>query len=228
MFSKVFSKMLANFVPQEDTEACITVYGTVAVHTQTPTGKEWADKDANIYPEELLTDFPVFTIAKSVDQVKVGDIVKLTKSTFATVTNIADGKIETLSFGGQHRQAKAFKDMFLGQATVRVVVNPLAGVDSGNMNQAMMALAMLNKSGDDRGDAFETMMLASMLSGVGQNPMGNFFSNPIMTMAMFKGNDDSIKNIMLMNAMQNGGFASMFGGIAQAAPAAVAPAQAAE
>ena len=128
MFSKVIDKMVANFVPQEDTEARLSYQGVVVVKTNTPNGKEWVDKDAQIYPEEMLLDFPVYTIAKPVDKIKVGDIVKLTKGTFATVSKVEDGKVETISFGGQHRQAKAFKDMFIGQASVRVVVNPFVGL----------------------------------------------------------------------------------------------------
>lgn len=197
MFTSVFNKMVSNFMPQEDNEARIALNGTVVVLTQTPNGKEWVDSEANIYPEEMISEIPVFTMAKPVANVAVGDIVKLTKSTFATVTAITDDKVETLSFGGQHRQAKAFKDMFLNQATVRVVINPLTGVNDINI------LMMLN------GD-METMMLMSMLTGNGQNPLNNLSNNPMALAFLMKGDNDAIQNILMFQMMQNGGFNNLF------------------
>lgn len=210
MFSNVINKMVSNFVPQEDTEARITIQGTIVVLTQTPNGKEWVDKDANVYPEEMLSDFPVFTIAKPVAQIAVGDVVKLTKSTFATVVAISDGKVETLSFGGQHRQAKAFKDMFLGQATVRVVINPLAGVATGDTTNTLMMLSLLDKDSDDKNDLMKTMMITSMLSGAGQNPLGNLAKNPMALMMLMKGDGGSVQDILMLQAMQ-GGLGNIFG-----------------
>ena len=210
MFSNVINKMVSNFVPQEDTEARITIQGTIVVLTQTPNGKEWGDKDANVYPEEMLSDFPVFTIAKPVAQIAVGDVVKLTKSTFATVVAISDGKVETLSFGGQHRQAKAFKDMFLGQATVRVVINPLAGVATGDTTNTLMMLSLLDKDSDDKNDLMKTMMITSMLSGAGQNPLGNLAKNPMALMMLMKGDGGSVQDILMLQAMQ-GGLGNIFG-----------------
>lgn len=209
MFSNVINKMVSNFIPQEDTEARISIQGSIVVLTQTPTGKEWVDSDANVYPEEMLSDFPVFTIAKPVAQVKVGDVVKLTKSTFATVTAISDGKVETLSFGGQHRQAKAFKDMFLGQATVRVVVNPLADITTGG-NNSLMLLSLLDKDSEDKTDFMKTAMVMAMLSGAGQNPLGDLAKNPMALMMLMKGDGGSVQDILMMQAMQNGGLANFF------------------
>ena len=222
MFSKVIDKMVANFVPQEDAEARLSVNGSVVVKTNTPNGKEWVDANENIYPEEMIADIPVFTIAKPVAQVKVGDIVKLTKSTFATVTEIKDGKVETLSFGGQHRQAKAFKDMFLGQATVRVVVNPLAGMGGDGANNTLMMLSLLDKDGDDKNDLMKVMMLSSCLAGAGQNPFGAMANNPIAMFALLGDKGGSIQDIMMMQAMQSGAFAGLLGQAAPTAP--VAPA----
>lgn len=210
MFSNVINKMVSNFVPQEDAKARITLQGSIVVLTQTPSGKEWVDKDANVYPEEMISEFPVFTIAKPVAQVAVGDVVKLTESTFATVTSIADGKVETLSFGGQHRQAKAFKDMFIGQATVRVVINPLAGVAGGDTNNALMLLSLMDKESEDKNDLMKTMMVTSMLTGAGQNPLGDLFKNPMALMMLMKGDGGSVQDLLMIQAMQ-GGLGNMFG-----------------
>lgn len=218
MFSNVINKMVSNFVPQEDAKARITLQGSIVVLTQTPSGKEWVDKDANVYPEEMISEFPVFTIAKPVAQVAVGDVVKLTESTFATVTSIADGKVETLSFGGQHRQAKAFKDMFIGQATVRVVINPLAGVAGGDTNNALMLLSLMDKESEDKNDLMKTMMVTSMLTGAGQNPLGDLFKNPMALMMLMKGDGGSVQDLLMIQAMQ-GGLGNMFGIAPAAAPA---------
>ena len=210
MFSNVINKMVSNFIPQEDAKARITLQGSIVVLTQTPNGKEWVDKDANVYPEEMLSDFPVFTIAKPIAQIAVGDVVKLTESTFATVTSVADGKVETISFGGQHRQAKAFKDMFLGQATVRVVVNPLGGVMGNDNTNALMMLSLMDKESDDKNDLMKTMMISSMLTGAGQNPFGDLFKNPMALMMLMKGDGGSVQDILMIQAMQ-GGLGNMFG-----------------
>lgn len=207
MFSKVIDRMVANFIPQEDDEARLSFEGNVVVKTNTPNGKEFVDSKNNVYPEEMLTDFPVFTIAKPVDKIVVGDIVKLTKSTFAVVESIKDGVIETISFGGQHRQAKAFKDVFTKQATVRVVVNPLA--DAKDQNNTLMMLALLDKDSDDKSDFVTTMMLSSMLSGAGQNPFGTLFSNPAALAMLVKGDGNALQSIMMMQAMQ-GGLGNLF------------------
>lgn len=221
IFSGMIDRMMANFVPQEDFEARITLHGTIVVLTQTPNGKEWVDKDANIYPEEMISKFPVYTVAKPVEQIVVGDIVKLTKSTFATVTSIKDGKVETLSFGGQHRQAKAFKDMFLGQASVRVVANLFnnMGVAGANSNLLMM-LSMLDKESDDKSDIMKTLVITSMMSGNGQNPLGNMFNSPLALAMLMKGDDSSIQDILMIQALQ-GGMGNMFGNFG----AAVQPVQ---
>lgn len=228
-FSGIFDRMVSKFVPQEDTEARLTMTGAIAVLTNTPEGKCYVDKDGNIYDEDFLIDFPVFTVAKSVDQVKVGDVVKLTKGTFATVTSVENGKVETLSFGGQHRQAKAYKNIMMDQPTVRVVANFCNGFgDNANMAQMLPMLALLNKDGDEKTDLGKIMMFASMANaGAGVNPFGNMMSNPLSMAYLLKGDGDAIQTMMLANCMQNGGFANMFGGVqapaAPAAPVAEAP-----
>lgn len=214
MFSKVIDKMVANFVPQEDAEARLSYQGVVVVKTNTPNGKEWVDKDAQIYPEEMLLDFPVYTIAKPVDKIKVGDIVKLTKGTFATVSKVEDGKVETISFGGQHRQAKAFKDMFIGQASVRVVVNPFVGLGQDGVQNSLMMLSLLDRDGEDKNDLIETLMLSSMLTGAGQNPFASMMGNPMTLMLLMNKEGGSIQNILMMQAMQ-GGLGNIFGGAAE-------------
>jgi hypothetical protein len=51
------------------------------------------------------------------------------------------------------------------------------------------------------------MMLASMLNGQGQtNPFGNMMSNPMALLAFSKSGGSSLKDIMMLQMIQNGGF----------------------
>ena len=74
MISKYVERMKASFVPQVDEKARMAIDGTVVVLTNTANGKEWlgikgGEKVA--YPEDMLLDgVPVYTIAKTIDQVK--------------------------------------------------------------------------------------------------------------------------------------------------------------
>lgn len=219
MIKNYVERMKAAFVPQVDEQARMAMDGTVCVRTNTANGKEWIGIRAGekvAYPEEtLLEDVPVFTIAKTVDQIKVGDIVKATSSTYAVVEKIEDGIVYNTTFGGNMRKNVPVTDFLTQQKTIRVVVNPF-GL-GGNMNNNMMMLMMLDGKGEGKGDLAEVMMLASMMSGQGtQNPFGNIMSNPMALMMFSQKDGGSLKDILMMQMIQNGGFN-------MAAPAAKAP-----
>lgn len=211
MISNYIERMKASFVPQVDDKAMIAMDGTVVVRTNTANGKEWLGiKDGQLmaYPEEMLIpDLPVYTIAKTINQVKAGDIVKATSSTYAIVEKVEGGQVYSVSFGGNVRKNTPITDFLTQQKTVRVVVNPFNfGGDIQN-NNSLMLLMMLDRKEDDKSDIKDVMMLASMLNGGGNNPFGNVMSSP-MSMLMFLGKDDSVaKDFMMMQAFQG---ANMF------------------
>jgi hypothetical protein len=241
MIKNYIERMKTSFVPQVDEKARMAIDGTVVVLTNTANGKEWlgikgGEKVA--YPEDMLLDgVPVYTIAKTIDQVKVGDIVKATSSTYAVVEKIENGNIYNTTFGGNLRKNVPVTDFLTQQKTVRVVVNPFS-IGGGNpaMNGNMMMLMLLDGKEGNNGDLAEVMMLASMLGGQGAgNPFGNVMSNPAAMIAFSqKGKGGSLKDIMMLQMIQscglNLGATPAPAVVAEAAPAAeaAAPAEKAE
>lgn len=209
MIQNYIERMKQSFVPQIDEQARMTMDGTVVVRTNTANGKEWIGtkgKEKVSYPEEMLLDgVPVYTIAKSINDVKVGDVVKATSSTYAVVEKIENGNIYSTTFGGNMRKNVPVTDFLTQQKTVRVVVNPFSFAGT-NTNNNMMLLMMLDGQNEGK-DLAEVMMLASMLNGQGQaNPFGNMMSNPMALLAFSKSGGSSLKDIMMLQMIQNGGF----------------------
>ena len=207
MFENMIERMKANFVPTVDDQARLAIDGTVCVRTNTANGKEWLGVKGEgmvAYPEEmLLEDVPVYTIAKPLSQIKVGDIVKATSSTYARVEKIKDGQMYSVTFGGNVRKNIPIKDFLTKQETFRVVVNPFAFSGNQEMNNNMMLLTLFNK--EENNDIAELMMVASMLSGQGQtNPFGNMMNNPVALMTLTGKGGSSIKDIMMLQMLQNG------------------------
>jgi hypothetical protein len=184
--------------------------GTVCVRTNTANGKEWLGVKGNeivAYPEDLLLeDVPVFTISKTIDQIKIGDIVKATPSTYAKVEKIKDGQIYSTSFGGNMRKNTPITDFLTQQKTVRVVVNPFGVVGGVDMNNNMMLMMLLDNKEEKGSDLTEIMMLASMINGQSSaNPFANMMNNPMALMAFAGKGGSSMKDIMMLQMLQNGG-----------------------
>lgn len=206
MIANYIERMKASFVPQVDEKARMAMDGTVVVLTNTANGKEWLGIKAGekvAYPDEMLLDgIPVYTIAKTIDQIKVGDIVKATSSTYAVVEKIEDGNIYNTTFGGNLRKNVPITDFLTQQKTVRVVVNPFS-FTGGDMNNNMMLLMAL----EGKGELADVLMLASMMQGQGAvNPFGNLMSNPMAMMMFMKGDGNSSKDFLTMMMLQNCGF----------------------
>lgn len=211
MIKNYIERMKASFVPQVDEKARMTMDGTVVVLTNTANGKEWlgikgGEKVA--YPEEMLLDgVPVYTIAKTLDQIKPGDIVKATSSTYAVVEKVEGGNIYNTTFGGNCRKNVPVTDFITQQKTVRVVVNPFSFAGGADMNNNMMLMMMLDGKENGNGDLAEVMMLASMLNGQGQaNPFGNLMNNPAALIAFSGKGGGSLKDIMMLQMIQGCGF----------------------
>ena len=221
MFETVVERMKASFIPQVDDKARLAMDGTVCVRTNTANGKEWLGIKGGemvAYPEDLLLEeIPVFTIAKTIDQVKVGDIVKSTSSTYSRVEKIKDGQIFSTSFGGNMRKNVPVTDFLTQQKTVRVVVNPFGMTGGADMNNNMMLMMLLDNKEEKGGDLAEIMMLASMINGQSSaNPFANMMNNPMALMAFAGKGGSSMKDIMMLQMLQNGGL--------MAAPRTVEPA----
>lgn len=218
MIANYIERMKASFVPQVDEKARMAMDGTVVVSTNTANGKEWLGIKAGekvAYPEEMLLDgVPVYTIAKTIDQIKVGDIVKATSSTYAVVEKIEGGNIYNTTFGGNLRKNVPITDFLTQQKTVRVVVNPFSFAGGDMNNNMMMLMALEGKS-----ELSEVMMLASMMQGQGAtNPFSNLMSNPMAMMMFMKGEGNSSKDFLTMMMLQNCGFNLAPAAIKTAAP----------
>ena len=210
MFETVVERMKASFIPQVDDKARLAMDGTVCVRTNTANGKEWLGVKGGemvAYPEDLLLEeIPVFTIAKTIDQVKVGDIVKSTSSTYSRVEKIEKGQIYSTSFGGNMRKNVPVTDFLTQQKTVRVVVNPFGAAGGTNMNNNMMLMMLLDNKEEKGGDLAEIMMFASMINGQSSaNPFANMMNNPMALMAFAGKGGSSMKDIMMLQMFQNGG-----------------------
>ena len=210
MIKNYIERMKASFVPQVDEKARMTMDGTVVVLTNTANGKEWLgikNGEKVAYPEEMLLDgVPVYTIAKTLDQIKPGDIVKATSSTYAVVEKVEGGNIYNTTFGGNLRKNVPVTDFLTQQKTVRVVVNPFSFAGGADMNNNMMLMMMLDGKESGNGDLAEVMMLASMLNGQGQaNPFGNLMANPAALIAFSGKGGGSLKDIMMFQMIQGCG-----------------------
>ena len=104
--------------------------------------------------------------------------------------------------------------MFIGQASVRVVVNPFVCLAQDGVQNSLMMLSLLDRDGEDKNDLIETLMLSSMLTGAGQNPFASMMGNPMTLMLLMNKEGGSIQNILMMQAMQ-GGLGNLFGGAAE-------------
>ena len=222
MISNYVERMKANFIPQVDEKARMTMDGTVVVLTNTANGKEWLgtkNGEKVAYPEDVLLEgVPVYTIAKTIDQVKVGDVVKATSSTYAVVEKIEGDNIYSTTFGGNMRKNVPVTDFLTQQKTVRVVVNPFSFAGGADMNNNMMLMMLLDGKDGGKGDLAEVMMLASMMSGNGNtNPFGNFMSSPMALLALSGRDGGSLKDILMLQMIQG---ANLTQPVAPAAPAA--------
>jgi hypothetical protein len=210
MIKNYIERMKTSFVPQVDEKARMTMDGTVVVLTNTANGKEWLgikNGEKVAYPEEMLLEgVPVYTIAKTLDQIKPGDIVKATSSTYAVVEKVEGGNIYNTTFGGNLRKNVPVTDFLTQQKTVRVVVNPFSFAGGADMNNNMMLMMMLDGKESGNGDLAEVMMLASMLNGQGQaNPFGNLMANPAALIAFSGKGGGSLKDIMMLQMIQSCG-----------------------
>lgn len=237
MISNYVERMKMSFVPQVDDKARIAMDGTVCVKTNTANGKEWLgvkEGEMIAYPEEMLLEgVPVYTIAKTIDQVKPGDIVKATSSTYARVEKVEGGQVYSVSFGGNVRRNNPVTDFLTQQKTVRVVVNPFSFAGGADMNNNMMLLMLLENKEAGNNDLAEVMMLASMLNGTQAqaNPFGGLMSNPAALIAFSGKGGGSLKDIMMLQMIQNCGLnpAKTVAPVAPVAPEApAAPEQIAE
>ena len=230
-FNSIMSKAIANyksqFVPTKDDKVRITMDGKIVCPSQGEyrffSKNEAGDYVLSNVPEELCLDVPVYRISKPISQLQAGDTIKTghdNKFTYHIVTKVGDGKISTISYGGNSKKITPINDFFLGAQTVSVVVNifgngfngagagaagaaPATGF--GGMNP-MMLLALSKDGGDS---SLKSLLPLMMMQG-GAAPAG---FNPMMLALLGKDGDSDLDLATLMLMQSQGGFslANMFG-----------------
>ena len=213
IFSKAIAAMKAQYIPTVDNKVKMTINGDIAC----PSGGEYrafVNGEITSVPEDLLIDVPVYRIAKPIDQVKPGDIIKTFeqkkmksgyidpegKYTYRKVLEVKDGAINTISFSGTKSTQTPVKDFFFGQKTASVVVNLMSGITGGDMNQNMMLMAALSEGGN-----VSKMLPFMMMQNNGQMNMQNM----AVLMALSEDDDcycgeSKFKKMLPFLVMQNG------------------------
>ena len=206
MIETYIERMKASFLPQVDTCVKMTFDGVMCVRTNTANGKEWLgmqNGEIFAYPEEMLLDFPVYNIAKTIDQIKTGDIIKSTSSTYSVVEEVKNGKIYSVTFGGNVRKNTPMTDFFTRTKTVRVIVNPFGMFNTNQTANNMLPLLMMMDKEGNKSDLADILMFSTMQSGQGSaNPFGNLMNSPFAMMTLLgKKGDSSMKDILFLQMM---------------------------
>lgn len=186
------------FMPVEATDVRITTDGNICVATTQ--GYVSIDKDNHLtsYPKECTIDLPVYIISKPKNQLAVGDVIALENS-YIKVIEISGDKITAIGYTGAEKTVHTVKDFLFNQTMVRVVVS-LAGNIGGQINP-MLLFALSNKK--DKNSLLPLLMMNQNGSTLGINPM--------MLMLANEDNDISMKDILLLSAMNgNNAFGEIF------------------
>ena len=208
MFSKLIDCYKSQLFPEKEEDVKVSIDGALCV----PVNGEYIgvkpDGSLTSYSEQVLIDFPVYSINKPQAQVKVGDIVKIGTRYGRVNTKNTDGSLEIIYFNGVSENTHEIKDMLLGQSLVRVLVNMFSFNESNGMNP-MMLLAMSDKEDLDM-KSFFLMQAMSNGQGFGSNSVNGF--NPLMLLALSdkdSKSNDIFTTMALMQMMNSGN--SLFG-----------------
>lgn len=222
IFDTMIERFKAQFMPVVDESLQVTMDGEVAVPTKDGDFVAIKGEELTSYPAEMTLDMPVYVLAKKVEDVKAGDIIK-SGSSYSKVTKVNknnQGKLvsfSTLSYSGHGKTVKPITDFLMGQSTVKVVINLMTGFGDINGINPMMLMAL--KDGDSDNSLMMLLLMQQMNGGAqaGTNPFGNI--NPMMLMLLGgEGNNDTFKTILMMQMMQ--GNMNLFGAAPAATPAA--------
>lgn len=221
IFDTMMERFKAQFMPVADESLQVTMDGEVAVPTKDGDFVAIKGEELTSYPAEMTLDMPVYVLAKKVEDVKAGDIIK-SGSSYSKVTKVNknnQGKLvsfSTLSYSGHGKTVKPITDFLMGQSTVKVVINLMTGFGDINGINPMVLMAL--KDGDSDNSLMTLLLMQQMNGGAqaGTNPFGNI--NPMMLMLLGgEGDNDTFKTIMLMQMMQ--GNMNLFGVTPAATPA---------
>lgn len=213
MFSGLVGKYTSQFVPVKEDQVRMSMSGLLCV----PIDNEYVGINSEnhlvSFPIEMTLPIPVYSIARPITAIRIGDIVKHGKS-YSKVQGLnPDGSIKVLSFTGVTHTKKAVEDFLMQQTTVRVLINMFNFDENSGFNPMLYAIA----SGETL-DVQSLMMLSMTPQGKNlfSNVGGGF--NPMMLMMMDKNRQENnggmdMMSMMMMGSMMGGQnpFGNMFG-----------------
>lgn len=207
IFKTIIEKFKSQFMPKQITGLKVAMDGTLCVQF----GNEFTGfkgKELVVYPEAMCMDMPIYTISKQLNQVVIGDTIRV-RTQFLKVIGInKDNSLRCISYTGTTVTKKEIKDALLNQTLVEVVVNMSQSIGTNNtMNPMMMMLLSEGESEDN--SKMETMMMAMIMGQMNQsntgtnNPMENI--SPLMFAMMGKDGlnegDTVMEKLMIMQMM---------------------------
>jgi hypothetical protein len=186
MFTGIAEKFRSQYSPELENEVRMSSDGVICVAV----GSEYIgmsiDGVLTSYPDAMLIKFPVYSINKPSDQVKVGEIIKTGNEYGRVMGRNANGSFKIQSFTGYTHDKQEIRDFLLGQSITRVLINVYHFEDSG-FNPVLFAL------GDEENNfGVEDLLMLSMTEG-GKELLSKTGVNPLMLM-MFASKGDQNPN----------------------------------
>ncbi len=206
-FIKGFERM---FMPVERINLGITFYGDVCVNRFNQDDEESEcvtiqNGELVSFPSEFILPFPVYTINKPVNTIKVGDTIYKNNIPCLVLNINKDFSFKLQQYDGEIIFSKSPKNIITGQSTIPVVFNMFANGQQDNQspNNMMNMLPLMMMSEKEDNGFMKMMPMMMMMQGQnGQNPM-----QMIMMMQMFKGdceNNDDMMKMMMMSSIMGG------------------------
>jgi len=193
----------SQFLPEREENLRMSMDGTICVRSTDGTfiGID-KNNELSEFPEALAIQIPVFTINKKTSDVKVGDIIKNKNSFSKVVEKKEDGTLKCLSFSGYNQNRKQIKNVLLGTAMTRVVMNFFNfGENNGGGLNNLLPLVLLGDGGFE-GDTLESLVMMQALSG------GNGGTQNILPFLLLKdgklGGGDTLETLVMMQAFNGG------------------------
>lgn len=231
MFKRMFDRMMAQYKPIKSTQLKMTWDGTIVLKNVIGDDETYiginADNETISYDPEFIVDFPIYLIDRQYSQINSNDIVLISEGTnamYGKVIKVNKSNIEVVCFNGNHLTINKKKNFLTNTETICTVFNMFdmfnhnSNDNSFQMNALMMPMLMSGMMNDENGSTSENAMSNETLFMMFYMMQNQKQDNPIMLMLpmMMLNNNGTNKSemfetLMMMQMMQNGNFANMFG-----------------
>ena len=189
--TKFTDKLKKQFKPSKVEGLKLTLEGTIAV----PVNGEYVGiNDQNelvSYPDNLVLDFPVYSIYRKFSDIKVGDIIRVKNSYGKVLRKNKNGSLQCLTYSGTTSNKREIKDFILGQASIETIINLAKGLNfkgGEETNNPLGINPMLLLMSEEDTNMKDILMMQMM--------QGNNF-NPLMLMMLDKDEEDEDGNSLM-------------------------------